>query len=185
MPTGVSSKRSLRPERFSVPTSFPDGQVELWAGFSRALPLNYYERMLSDALIGDVIGPHASYAPPGLKYDGPACLGDWCCLRDFSSIWQDLGGFDRTFFLFFEDIDLCLRHRKRGGRCGVSRNLKVMHTRGVASRRHSEFAESHYRKSQEIFWERHGDWWSRRWMKLINRIQRRRSKLRYHWRRRR
>ena len=39
------------------------------------------------------------------------------------------------FFSIFEDIDLCLRHRKRGGRCGVSRNLKVMHTRGVASRR--------------------------------------------------
>lgn len=100
-------------------------------------------------------------------------------------VWEDLGGFDRTFFLFFEDIDLCLRHRKRGGRCGVSRNLKVMHTRGVASRRHSDLAESHYRKSQEIFWDRHGDWWSRRWMKLVNRIQRRRSKLRYHWRRRR
>ena len=33
----------------------------------------------------------------------------------------------------------------------MSRNLKVMHTRGVASRRHSEFAESHYRKAKKSF----------------------------------
>ncbi len=101
------------------------------------------------------------------------------------SVWNALGGFDPAFFLFFEDIDLCLRHRRGGGRCGVSQHLRVMHTRGVASKRHSAFAESHYRKSQEIFWERHGGWWSRRWMKLVNRIQRRRTHIRFHWRRRR
>ena len=119
MPTGVSSKRSLRPERFSVLTSFPRMDTRSFrAGFSRALPLNYYERMLSDALIGDVIGPHASYDARGLNTDQPWVTG--AALGISRQVWQDLGGFDRTFFLFFEDIDLCLRHRKQGGRCGVS-----------------------------------------------------------------
>lgn len=96
--------------------------------------------------------------------------------------WDKLGGFDPAFFLFFEDIDLCLRHRRGGGRCRISHHVTVVHARGVASGRHSEFAESHYRRSQELFWNRHGSWWSRRWMRLINRIQRRRRTLRYHWR---
>ena len=99
--------------------------------------------------------------------------------------WDELEGFDPAFFLFFEDIDLCLRHRRAGGLCFISTRLEVMHKRGVASRRHSEFAEGHYRRSQEIFWSRHGGWWSRHWMRLIIRIQRRRRALRYHWRARR
>lgn len=99
--------------------------------------------------------------------------------------WEQLGGFDPAFFLFFEDIDLCLRHRKAGGLCVISKSIQVMHKRGVASGRHSELAENHYRRSQEIFWDRHGGWWSRHWMTLIVRVQRRRRVMRYHWRKRR
>ena len=101
------------------------------------------------------------------------------------SRWDRLGGFDPAFFLFFEDIDLCLRHRKEGGLCVISKCIQVIHKRGVASGRHSELAEHHYRQSQEIFWARHGGWWSRHWMRLIVRVQRRRRVMRYHWRKRR
>ena len=120
----------------------------------------------------------------GLKPDGLAWVTG-AAIAMTRKRWEELGGFDPAFFLFFEDIDLCLRHRRKGGSCIISTKLEVMHKRGVASRRHSEFAEGHYRRSQEIFWSRHGGWWSRHWMRLIIRIQRRRRALRYHWRARR
>jgi GT2 family glycosyltransferase len=42
---------------------------------------------------------------------------DWvtgCCLLVRRSCWEDLGGFDRDFFLYYEDVDLCRRARARG-----------------------------------------------------------------------
>ena len=96
--------------------------------------------------------------------------------------WDELGGFDPQFFLFFEDIDLCLRHVELGGDCVVRSDVRILHHRGVASRRHSDLAEHHYRESQQIFWDRHGGWLSRTFMRLVNRVQRRRMRKRHHWR---
>jgi N-acetylglucosaminyl-diphospho-decaprenol L-rhamnosyltransferase len=41
-----------------------------------------------------------------------------------------LGGWAEDYFLYFEDADLCLRHRRRGGGIAVSRELVVQHPRG-------------------------------------------------------
>lgn len=95
--------------------------------------------------------------------------------------WDQLGGFDAQFFLFFEDIDLCLRHLELGGVCVVRDELRILHHRGVASRRHSQLAERHYRESQRVFWDRHGGWMSRPFMRLVNQVQKRRMRQRRHW----
>lgn len=42
---------------------------------------------------------------------------DWvtgCCLLARRDCWEDLGGFDPAFFLYYEDVDLCRRARRRG-----------------------------------------------------------------------
>lgn len=48
-----------------------------------------------------------------------------------------LGGWAEDYFLYFEDADLCLRHRRRGGGIALSRELVVEHPRG-ADRSHVE-----------------------------------------------
>jgi N-acetylglucosaminyl-diphospho-decaprenol L-rhamnosyltransferase len=48
-----------------------------------------------------------------------------------------LGGWAEDYFLYFEDADLCLRHRRRGGAIGLSHELLVEHPRG-ADRSHVE-----------------------------------------------
>jgi GT2 family glycosyltransferase len=53
------------------------------------------------------------YLRPG---DGPRRV-DWvtgCCLLVRRACWEDLGGFDPGFFLYYEDVDLCRRARERG-----------------------------------------------------------------------
>jgi N-acetylglucosaminyl-diphospho-decaprenol L-rhamnosyltransferase len=42
---------------------------------------------------------------------------DWvtgCCLMVRRTCWQDLGGLDSDFFLYYEDVDLCRRAREHG-----------------------------------------------------------------------
>jgi GT2 family glycosyltransferase len=42
---------------------------------------------------------------------------DWvtgCCLLARRDCWDDLGGLDPAFFLYYEDVDLCRRARRRG-----------------------------------------------------------------------
>jgi N-acetylglucosaminyl-diphospho-decaprenol L-rhamnosyltransferase len=48
-----------------------------------------------------------------------------------------LGGWAEDYFLYFEDADLCLRHRRRGGGIALSPELVVAHPRG-AERSHVE-----------------------------------------------
>jgi GT2 family glycosyltransferase len=42
---------------------------------------------------------------------------DWvtgCCLLVRRTCWENLGGLDGDFFLYYEDVDLCRRARERG-----------------------------------------------------------------------
>src|SRR5262249_41767950 len=68
------------------------------------------------------------------KYQAASSTGrsrvDWvtgCCLLLRRSCWEDLGGFDRDFFLYYEDVDLCWRARQRGWSVWHEPGLSVMH----------------------------------------------------------
>jgi GT2 family glycosyltransferase len=56
---------------------------------------------------------------------------DWvtgCCLLVRRSCWEQLGGFDPAFFLYYEDVDLCRRARQAG--------WVVLHEPGLALTHH-------------------------------------------------
>jgi GT2 family glycosyltransferase len=55
---------------------------------------------------------------------------DWvtgCCLLVRRSCWEELGGFDPEFFLYYEDVDLCRRARGRGWAVAYEPGLSVVH----------------------------------------------------------
>jgi GT2 family glycosyltransferase len=55
---------------------------------------------------------------------------DWvtgCCLLVRRACWDDLGGFDGDFFLYYEDVDLCRRARRRGWGVWHDPGLAVAH----------------------------------------------------------
>ena len=52
------------------------------------------------------------------------------CLIVHRDLWDRLGGFDDSYFLYWEDIDLSWRCREVGGRLGVRNDLSVAHSVG-------------------------------------------------------
>jgi N-acetylglucosaminyl-diphospho-decaprenol L-rhamnosyltransferase len=50
-----------------------------------------------------------------------------CCMLMRRSCVQDLGGLDEEFFLYYEDVDLCLRARQLGWSVWYEPNLAVVH----------------------------------------------------------
>lgn len=82
-----------------------------------------------------------------------------------------IGGFDDRFFLFFEDIDFCLRIGAAGGRIVYDPNVTVVHDRGSSASRHRGVAEAAYRDSQLYFWDKHRGAWARRIVAAYQRLQ--------------
>ncbi|MGP1309920.1 MAG: glycosyltransferase family 2 protein [Phycisphaerales bacterium] len=57
-----------------------------------------------------------------------------CFLLIDRDLWNDLGGFDRDFIMYGEDIDLCLRAAKRGARPRVCPQACIVHYGGKSER---------------------------------------------------
>jgi GT2 family glycosyltransferase len=63
---------------------------------------------------------------------------DWvtgCCLLVRRACWEDLGGLDPDFFLYYEDVDLCRRARARGWGVWYEPGLTAVHHHPLHARR--------------------------------------------------
>ena len=102
---------------------------------------------------------------------GDRALGrllDWVLSRRLSVPWvagsallvrrkafDAVHGFDERFFLFFEDIDFCLRLRRQCGKVLWVPTLTVVHHRGASAAKEPGRASAAYRESQLLFWRKH------------------------------
>ena len=70
----------------------------------------------------------------GAKYLRPHERVDWvsgACFAVRRQVWEQVGGFDERFFMYCEDVDLCLRVRQAGFRIGYSADVTVTHFEGA------------------------------------------------------
>ena len=70
-------------------------------------------------------------------------------------VFESLGGFDETFFLHCEDMDLCRRARDAGYRVILAGDVRVLHGKGVSSRRRPVFVSRHKHRSMYLWFRRH------------------------------
>jgi GT2 family glycosyltransferase len=68
--------------------------------------------------------------------------------------FENLGGFDEKFFLYFEDIDLCRRARNQGKKIIYDPGFTVEHQSGASFKNPSEQKREFY-KSQDYYFEKH------------------------------
>jgi GT2 family glycosyltransferase len=57
-----------------------------------------------------------------------------CCLLIRRDCLEDVGGLDGSFFLYYEDVDLCRRARQRGWTIWYEPGLRVVHHRPLHAR---------------------------------------------------
>lgn len=74
---------------------------------------------------------------------------DWisgACFLIRRSTWDAIGGFDESYFMFLEDVDLCWRSGRAGWRVVYEPAARVTHVVGVSRRRHPyRMALAHHR----------------------------------------
>jgi GT2 family glycosyltransferase len=68
---------------------------------------------------------------------------------------DDVGPWDEGFFLHCEDLDLCMRFRKRGWRIVFVPGARAVHHRGLCGRSRPLFVEWHKHKGMIRFYRKH------------------------------
>lgn len=85
------------------------------------------------------------------------------------ALFEQLGGFDERFFLYFEDIDLCRRARTLGRTVAYYPTLSVEHQGGQSSVS-LRVQKKEYFISQDKYFAKHRPAWEGRWVRRLRRF---------------
>jgi len=132
----------------------PNGQTELSLDRTLSLWSEAYFKMLG-AFYGSGRGPMAAYVRKLYANSRDVLSLSGACILLRREAFEQVDGFDERFFLYAEDIDLCLRLRQTGWSLRYEADAVVEHDRG-ASRSTTPMATTvHYRQSQLAFYRKH------------------------------
>lgn len=81
-----------------------------------------------------------------------------CCLAIKREVFDKIGLFDKHFFLYFEDVDFCLRAQKAGFKVALEPKVVIFHKLGGTIGRQSGKNIFHNLKSNFIFINKHLGW---------------------------
>ena len=85
------------------------------------------------------------------------------CVLIRADAWRSVGGFDESFFMYFEDVDLCVRLEDAGWRLAYEPRAVVRHAGGVARR---TVDQDLYRPSQLRYYQLHRPAWEVRFLEM-------------------
>ena len=71
------------------------------------------------------------------------------------ALFTRIGGFDESYRLHAEDLDLCRRVRAAGAAVAVANDVRVVHLRGVSSRSRPWFVEWHKHRGLMRYFDRY------------------------------
>ncbi len=121
---GMIGSRLILPDGSTQPSCADD--PSLWAILFEQL---YLDKLLpGNRITGFYAMTHWDYKEPRSV---PQVCGASMMVR--SQAWQETGGFDERFFMYFEDTDLCLRVRQAGWKVWYLPQAGVQHHLGASS----------------------------------------------------
>jgi GT2 family glycosyltransferase len=136
---------------------FPDGRFQPSAGALPGLMQEFKDRRLSRRLNA---GDEKLRARIEHGFIGPREVG-WVtgsCLLIRRSLFMELGGFDETLFMYFEDKDLCRRARDLKWKVMAVPRAEIVHVLGGSSSEKGGKLRKVYRKSQRQYYRKHLGW---------------------------
>ncbi len=132
----------------------PDGQIEL--SLDRTLsPWNEARFRVLGALYGSGRGPVAAHIRRRYASSRDVVSLSGACILLRREAFDQADGFDERFFLYAEDVDLCLRLRQAGWRLRYQADAVVEHDRGASTATAPAATALHYRRSQIAFYRKH------------------------------
>ncbi len=108
--------------------------------------------------------PWAHRLPP--RWLRPLTGPGWfsaACVLVRRRAFEEVGGFDERFFLYFEDVDLCRRLRQAGWKLGAVPGAVATHVKGGS--RPEGRGEVEYRRAQLAYYEKHRPVWEVRYLR--------------------
>lgn len=95
---------------------------------------------------------------------------DWvsgACFLARRAAWDAVGGFDPSFFMYMEDVDLCWRLREAGWGAGYEPEAEVTHLQGVSANQHPYRMLAAHHASMWRFARRTTSGTRRAWLPII------------------
>lgn len=121
---GIYGGRTLYPDGSLNPTSCW-GRMTIWNSFCRAIGLSSFLKNY-EFFNGDSYGAWQRDTVREVE------IVSGCFLLIRRSLWEELGGFDLSYFMYGEDADLCLRARALGARCVICPEAEIIHYGGAS-----------------------------------------------------
>jgi len=96
---------------------------------------------MGHGLLG-LVAPHNRFTRRYRLLDwdhGDALRVDWvsgACILVRRRAWEDIGGFDSSYFMYLEDVDLCWRAHRAGWDVIYEPAAEVTHAQGISTRLH-------------------------------------------------
>lgn len=88
---------------------------------------------------------------------------DWvsgACLLTRRAVYEQVGGLDRRYFMYGEDVDYCAAVRRAGYRVHYTPDARIVHLRGRSRATAPTATTAHYRRSHLAFYEKHHPAWA-------------------------
>ncbi len=131
-----------------------NGEAQAFAFGGDPSPLYLLRRGLGRLLRLSPLHNWAVSEPLTVDWVSGACL----CIR--REVIEQIGGLDERFFLYFEDVDWCLRMRQAGWRVVYNPLVQVVHL-GGQSQPQRRVANRHYGESLRYFYSKYyGKLWA-------------------------
>jgi N-acetylglucosaminyl-diphospho-decaprenol L-rhamnosyltransferase len=92
------------------------------------------------------------------------------CFVVRASDWRQLGGFDETMSLFYNDVDLCRRLWRAGRRIRYVAGAEVMHHRGASTKNFARMLVV-WHKNRLAYYRKHHGALGARWVRLCARLR--------------
>lgn len=119
-----------------------------WTAFSRLFGLQ--KLFPSSKLFG---GYNQTHKPIDETYQIDAIIGAYMFCR--AATLKEIGGFDTDYFMYGEDIDLCLRMKNRGFKVMYVHSATIIHFKGESTKRSSIDEIRHFYDAMVIYTGKH------------------------------
>ncbi len=137
-------------------TLFEDGSLNPTSCWARSTPWSMFSRGVGLAALFRGVSFFNPEPMPGWRRNTvrEVDIVTGCFLLIDRSLWDRLGGFDERFFLFGEEVDLCVRARALGARPLFTPSAEIIHYGGRSSAGSVEQTIRQFRAKNQLFRKR-------------------------------